>query len=145
MVCTTRVLYADTDQMGIANHAAALRWFEAARAEWLRDKGHCYRDMEAAGAYLPVYELAVRYRSPARYDDVLVIDAVVDPPRPVRVTFRYRVSRQADGQLLIEGETHHACIDGRGRPRRFPEDIYALLQAHATNGDDLPKTSFAKK
>jgi acyl-CoA thioester hydrolase len=132
MVCTARVLYADTDQMGLANHAAALRWFEAARAEWLRARGRTYRDIEAEGAFLPVYELRVRYRSPARYDDLLAVHAEIEAPRPVRVVFHYRVERQADGHLLVEGETHHACVDGRGRPRRFPGDIFALLQSHAT-------------
>jgi acyl-CoA thioester hydrolase len=132
MLCTARVLYADTDQMGLANHAAALRWFEQARAEWLRSRGRTYREVEAEGAYLPVYELRVYYRQPARYDDLLEIHAAIEPPRPVRVTFHYRIERQGDGALLVEGETLHACVDGHGRPRRFPADLMEIMQAHAT-------------
>jgi acyl-CoA thioester hydrolase len=132
MVCTARVLYADTDQMGLASHAAALRWFEQGRAEWLRQRGQTYREIEAAGIMLPIYELRVRYRRPARYDDLLHIHAAIEPPRPVRVVFHYKVQRAADGELLVEGETHHACLAPSGQPRRFPEELMALLQEHAS-------------
>ena len=75
VVSTARALYADTDQMGIVNHAVALRWFEQARAEWLRRLGHSYLAMEAEGMLLPVYELQVRYHKSARYDQVVLLDA----------------------------------------------------------------------
>ena len=61
--------------MGIVNHAVALRWFEQARAEWLRRLGHSYLAMEAEGMLLPVYELQVRYHKSARYDQVVLLDA----------------------------------------------------------------------
>ena len=82
VVATTRALYADTDQMGVVNHAVALRWFELARAEWLRRLGHSYHQMEAEGMLLPVYELQVRYLKSARYDQVLLLDAVLQKPGP---------------------------------------------------------------
>jgi acyl-CoA thioester hydrolase len=138
MVCTARVLYADTDQMGLANHGAALRWFEQGRAEWLRQRGPAYKDMEEAGLFLPVYELRVRYRLPARYDDLLDIDATPLQPTVVRVRFRYHVRRRADGALLVEGETHHACVDRAGQPRRMPPEILALLRAEAVGEPSGP-------
>lgn len=138
MVCTVRVLYADTDQMGLANHGAALRWFEQGRAEWLRQRGPAYKDMESAGLYLPVYDLRVRYRLPARYDDLLAICAAPLLPTVVRVRFRYEVRRREDGALLVEGETHHACVDRAGQPRRMPAEILALLRAGVEGAGDGP-------
>ncbi|MCS6911651.1 MAG: thioesterase family protein [Myxococcales bacterium] len=135
-MCTARVLYVDTDPMGMAHHGAALRWFEQGRCEWLRQRGRTYRDLEAAGTLLPIYELRVRYRRPARYDELLAIHTELGPVRPVRVVFRYRVVRQADGVLLVEGETHHACVDRQGRPWPLPDDLHALLQAHAAPSND---------
>ena len=74
VVSTVRVLYADTDQMGVVNHAIALRWFEQARAEWLRRLGYTYREFEDSGLMLPVYEVAVRYHKPALYDQLLALE-----------------------------------------------------------------------
>ncbi len=132
MICTVRVLYADTDQMGVANHAVALRWFEQARAEWLRQRGRAYTEIEAGGVMMPVYETHVRYLRPARYDDLLELHARIDPPRPARVFFHYEVRRQPDQALLVTGTTRHACVGRDGKVRRVPADLLALLTAHAT-------------
>ena len=128
VVATTRALYADTDQMGVVNHAVALRWFEQARAEWLRRLGHSYQQMEADGMLLPVYELQVRYMKSARYDQVLLLDAVLRQPGPVRVIFDYKILDSETRDLLISGSTHHAVIGRNGRPRRLTDSMMALLQ-----------------
>ncbi|HMY57792.1 MAG TPA: thioesterase family protein [Pseudomonadota bacterium] len=128
VVATTRALYADTDQMGVVNHAVALRWFELARAEWLRRLGHSYHQMEAEGMLLPVYELQVRYLKSARYDQVLLLDAVLQKPGPVRVIFDYKIFDSETKDLLISGSTHHAVIGRNGRPRRLTDAMMALLQ-----------------
>ena len=128
VVATTRALYADTDQMGVVNHAVALRWFELARAEWLRRLGHSYHQMEAEGMLLPVYELQVRYLKSARYDQVLLLDAVLQKPGPVRVIFDYKIFDSETKDLMISGSTHHAVIGRNGRPRRLTDAMMALLQ-----------------
>ncbi|MFO0577136.1 MAG: thioesterase family protein [Polyangia bacterium] len=132
IVATVRPLYADTDQMGIVNHAVALRWFELARAEWLRRLGHSYRQMEADGVMLPVYELGVRYFKPAYYDQLLDLDARLELPGHVRIVFHYRITDKASGELLISGTTKHASIEAggirSGRPRRLPDELRTLLE-----------------
>ena len=67
--------YGDTDQMGFAYYANYLRWFEIGRAEMLRSLGTSYRAIEEGGVSLPVLEARCCYEEPARYDDVLVIQA----------------------------------------------------------------------
>lgn len=127
VVSTARALYADTDQMGIVNHAVALRWFEQARAEWLRRLGHSYLQMESEGMLLPVYELQVRYHKPARYDEVVLLDAVLQKTGPVRVIFDYKILHSETKALLISGSTLHAVVGRNGRPRRLTEQMMALL------------------
>ena len=71
-----RVIYGDTDQMGVVYYANYLRYFEAGRNEFIRAKGLRYRDFEERfGLRLPVAEAGVSYRQPARYDDLLRVDA----------------------------------------------------------------------
>src|SRR5438105_3963445 len=100
---TVRVRYADTDQMGVVYYANYLRYFEVARAEWLREGGLPYRAVEEEGAMLPVIEAHVRYLAPARYDDLLAIDCGPSEVRHASARFAYEVRR--DGRLLAEGWT----------------------------------------
>jgi YbgC/YbaW family acyl-CoA thioester hydrolase len=67
-----RVIYGDTDQMGVVYYGNYLRFFEAARNDFLREKGARWRDVESThGIYLPVVEAKVNYKRPAFYDDLL--------------------------------------------------------------------------
>lgn len=128
LVSTVRVLYIDTDQMGVVNHAVALRWFEQARAEWLRRLGFTYREMEEGGQMTPVYEASVRYHKPARYDQVLTLRCRAEILGPVRIAFHYQVARQEDGVLLVEGTTRHAVISRDGRPQAMKAAVRSVLE-----------------
>ncbi len=66
-----RVLYGDTDQMGVVYYANYLRFFEGARNEWIRSLGIAYTEIEARGIMLPVYEASVQYLRPAKFEDPL--------------------------------------------------------------------------
>lgn len=138
VVSTARALYADTDQMGIVNHAVALRWFEQARAEWLRRLGHSYLAMEAEGMLLPVYELQVRYHKSARYDQVVLLDAKLRQAGPVRVIFDYKIYDSESRELLISGTTQHAVVGRNGRPRRLSESMQALLDRGRLTDAETP-------
>jgi acyl-CoA thioester hydrolase len=74
-----------------------------------------------------VVEAHCRYRKPARYEDLLDVEVTVSEVRSASMRFDYAVRR--DAELLAEGFTRHACIDGRGRPRRMPAELAALVQA----------------
>jgi acyl-CoA thioester hydrolase len=131
VVAEIRVLMADTDAMGIVYHANYLRWFEVGRAELVRRAGLPYTEMEAMGLSLPVVEARCRYRAPARYDDVLAVDAAVRELSRASVIFAYRIVRPGDERLVCEGETSHACMTRAGRVVRFPEQILAALRLAA--------------
>ena len=122
-----RVIYGDTDQMGVVYYANYFRYFELSRSEYLRAQGWTYREMEKEGALLPVVEATASYKVPARYDDVLVIRATVTELRRVSLQFEYEIRREADGALLVTGKTVHACIGRDGKPTRLPEKVAQLL------------------
>ncbi|MHB1845138.1 MAG: acyl-CoA thioesterase [Deltaproteobacteria bacterium] len=121
-----RVLYGDTDQMGVVYYANYLRYFEAGRGEFLRVRGRSYRSIEEGGVTVPVVEARVRYRSPARYDDVLRIETTLAELRGASLRFSYAVVRS--DQLLAEGETLHACLGPTGKPVRVPQALANLLE-----------------
>ena len=123
-----RVLYADTDQMGVVNNIQYLRYFEAGRAEWIRNRGKPYKRIEEEGAMLPVVEAFLKYREPARYDDLLDIEVSVEQVRTASLVFRYVIKRAGDGAVLCEGTTKHACIGKDGKLRRFGDELAQLLR-----------------
>ena len=118
-----RVRYAETDRMGLLHHANYLVYFEQGRTELLRSQGLAYKDLEDQGFLLVLTRLQVRYRRPARYDDVLTLRTIVERTSMVKIEHRYELLR--DGELLAEGETTLGCIDREGRPQILPEILRA--------------------
>lgn len=126
---TVRVRYAETDQMGVVYHANYFVWFEMGRVECLRQLGFDYKQMEIADdCHLPVVEATCRYRAPARYDEILIIETRIVALRSGVVKFAYRLLRSEGAQLLAEAQTTHVVVDGRMQKRALPERYAALIR-----------------
>lgn len=122
---TIRVRYGESDQMGVANHAAYVTWLEACRIELLRSLGASYRELEAGGVMMPVIELNVRYRRSLRFDDLATCDTVAEIKGPSSVVFRTVVK---NGDIICaEAEVTIASVDRNGRPVRIPPEVLACL------------------
>jgi len=127
-----RVIFGDTDQMGVVYYANYLRYFEGARAAYWRGLGRSYKDLEAWGVALPVVEAHCEYRRPAYYEDVLVVDVWVSQLRAASLRFAYRIHRA--GELIAEGTTRHAVLGKDGKLRALPpilRDAIPLIAPHA--------------
>jgi len=128
-----RVRYAETDQMGIVYYANYLVWFEIGRVELMRSLGLAYSQLETEHAcILPVIEASCRYRSPARYDDEILIETRPSLLRGSVIKFAYRILRKApEGQepaVLAEGETVHVVCDDQLKRKPLPEAYAAALR-----------------
>ena len=128
-----RVIYGDTDQMGVVYYANYLSWFERGRAEFLRHTGLPYLKIEEQGFHFPVTEVICRYSQSARYDDVVRIETELAATSRATLTFRYRIERESDKCLLATGSTKHACVDRRGRVARIPKILEDVLKAANCN------------
>lgn len=124
-----RVNYSETDQMGVVYHARYVVWLDVARTEHLRQAGMAYRDLEALGFRLAVGDLSVRYRQPARYDDLIRVRCWVREVASRRVTFGYAVEEAADGRLLATASTAMMSLDTAMSPARLPDVVQRLLVA----------------
>ena len=111
-----RVAYADTDQMAMVYHANYLVWFERGRTEAMRELGLAYAALEARGLLLPVVEAGIRFRAPARYDDVLAIETVVATLGPASIGFRYRVRRVEEAEETEVSRPPGRAREGFARP-----------------------------
>ena len=123
-----RVEYHHTDQMGIVHHSNYVKFFEVARTEWLRAMGITYAEMERRGVMMPIVDVAVKYRNPALYDELISVTAFVDEAPMVRMTFRYEV-RGEDGREIATGSTTLGFIDSQTRrPQRAPQWLLEVIK-----------------
>ena len=122
-----RVNYSETDQMGVVYHARYVVWLDIARTEHLRLAGMSYRDLEALGFRLVVGDLSIRYRQPARYDDLVRVRCWVRDAASRRVTFGYAVEHADTGRLLATATTAMISLDAGLSPTRLPESVRHLL------------------
>jgi acyl-CoA thioester hydrolase len=133
-----RVRYAETDQMGIVYYANYLVWFEIGRVELLRTAGLSYDRMEKEHeCILPAVEANCRYKSPARYDDRIVIETRPSLLRGSVIKFAYQIFREPnhtseDRKLLAEGETVHVVCDDQMKKTPLPPEYEAALRSMMT-------------
>ncbi len=130
MIYQYRVIFGDTDQMGVVYYANYLRIFEGARAEYWRSLGRTHKDIEAWNVALPVVEAHCAYKKPSRYEDLLDVHTEISELRHASLRFAYSVRRGAD--LIAEGATRHAVVGLDGRPRKLPDELRAIIEAGST-------------
>ncbi|MBR2428666.1 MAG: acyl-CoA thioesterase [Alistipes sp.] len=123
-----RVEYHHTDQMGVVHHSNYVKFFEAARTEWLRAIGLTYAEMEYRGVMMPIVEVNVKYKHPALYDELITVRAIVDEMPMARMVFRYEITGE-DGREVATGSTTLGFIDRETRrPQRAPKWLLEVLE-----------------
>jgi acyl-CoA thioester hydrolase len=126
---TIRVRYAETDQMGVVYYGNYFTWFEIGRVEFCRRLGFEYKRMEIEDdSMLVVAKASCRYKSPARFDDLLTIRTRLTESKRRIIAFGYEIVHQASGDVLATGETVHVICDRLGRPRSLPEKYRKYFQ-----------------
>lgn len=122
-----RVNYSETDQMGVVYHARYLVWLDIARCDHLRLAGMTYRELEQNGLRLAVSEVTIRYRQPARYDDLIRIRCWVRELASRRIAFGYAVEHADDARLLATASTSLLALDSTMSLTRLPDPVRKVL------------------
>ncbi|HMB91221.1 MAG TPA: thioesterase family protein [Rhodothermales bacterium] len=124
-----RVRYRECDPMSLVYHTHYIDYFEAARTEALREMGLPYKTLEDQGIIMPVVDLAVQYKRPAYYDDLLEITTLFAEVPRVRVTINYAVRRVDEPDILVTGHVTLCFFDqARNRPIPTPEPVRQLFE-----------------
>jgi len=104
------VQYYETDQMGVVHHSNYIRWFEESRVDMMEKMGYSYKMAEESGLMIPVIGISCKYKSPAKFGDIVKIIPKVSVLRPVKMTINYQVFNDSTGVLLAEGESNHCFV-----------------------------------
>ncbi|MFD2519151.1 acyl-CoA thioesterase [Salinimicrobium flavum] len=122
-----KVRYSETDQMAVVYHGNYAQYLEIARIDWLSMIGISYKRMEEEGVMLPVYELKLRFKKSAKFDDDLKIITTLVKKPGVRIEFQYEIFNQ-DGELLTEAETTLIFMDiEKNKPIKCPQYVLEKL------------------
>ena len=122
-----RVRYQETDQMGIVYYSNYFVYFEMGRIEFLRSVGISYAELEKENVFLAVADAHCKYRSPAVFDDLLVIKTCISMMKLARIEFSYEIRRVNEEALIAEGSTLLACLGINKKPMAIPENIRNAL------------------
>jgi len=122
-----RVIYADTDAMGIVYHTNYIRWFEIGRNELMRQLGVAYAEMEKLGLNLPLTKVKCHYLLSAKYDQIVTVETKIDYIKRASIRFNSQIWDEEGKKLLVEGYTIHACTNMEGKIRRIPQLILDLI------------------
>jgi len=126
-----RVVYADCTVGNHIYYARYLDILEAARGEFFRQLGVTLLQLQEQDAIFPVVECHLRYKAPARYDEVLTVELWTALVQGARLNFGSRISKE-DGTLVLEGETFHVCTGLNEKPKRVPDALMEKLNTFLT-------------
>jgi len=123
-----RVLYADTDMMGVVYYGNYGKLFEIGRTEMIREMGMPYLELEKKGIIMPVYSLESRYMNVLRYDELITIETTVKTLPAARMEFFHKIYNE-DGTLAHEAKVVLVFLDMKSnRPVRAPELLLNIMQ-----------------
>lgn len=121
-----RVIFGDTDAIGVVYYANYFRYFEVGRAELMRHLGKSYVDFQALGYDLPVLKSYCEHKNFARYDEILTVVTDIELLSKARVRYNYRLIND-DGKLVARGYTEHCTIDKKGNVVAIPQAFLDLI------------------
>lgn len=131
-ISTLRVRYGETDQMGYCYYGNYAQYFEVGRVESLREVGMSYKSLEENGVMLPVSEFKVKYKSPAKYDDLLLILTKITAIKGARIVFNYTIHNEKQ-ELIAEAETTLVFVSKETmRPISPPKEFLSIIEKYST-------------
>jgi acyl-CoA thioester hydrolase len=129
-----RVTYAECTVGNHVYYGRYLELLESARGEFFRQLDSSFLHWQTQDIIFPVVECHLRYKAPARYDDILDITLWPVFAQGVRLNFEFRVA-DADGRVILDGQTHHVCTGLDEKPKRLPAELVAKLGPYLRKAD----------
>jgi len=111
----------------VVYYAKFLNWFEVGRMDLLRGLGLPFGEWQKRGFNIPVVQAHADYRSPALFDDEVLIKTRVANVGNSSIKFENEVYRLPQMQLLCTGHTVHALTNREDDSIPFPPDLKAKL------------------
>ncbi len=140
-----RVLFADTDAMGVVYHTNYIKWFELGRNELMRQLGVPYTELNKLALNLPLVKVSCEYLKFAVYDQLVVVETEFGYIGKATIRFNSRIWEENMKNLLVEGYTIHACVNHEGKIRRIPKILLELKEKYNIRGEEYGFENIQKR
>ncbi|MDD2635343.1 MAG: thioesterase family protein [Bacteroidales bacterium] len=122
-----RVIYADTDAMGVMYYANYLKVYEAARGDLMRKIGFSFSDMGDKGIICPAISVNIKYHKFAKFDQEVKIVSTIKELPVVKLEFE-QIMYSADGEVLNKAVVRLGFVDEqRAKAVRCPQWILKIF------------------
>lgn len=126
-----RVQYYETDNMGIVHHSNYIRYFETVRTEFFRMSGYSYDEMEKTGIYMPVLSVSADFKTPAVYDEILILACRITKLKGASIEFEYEIRGEESADIHVRGKSSHGFTTPELKPVRLKKkapELYELFK-----------------
>lgn len=132
---TYRIIYGDTDQMGVVYYGNYGRFYEMGRSELIRDLGYTYKSLEDSGIFMPVAAVKSKYHLPLKYDELITIETSVKEVPQVRMVF-YHTIYNSEMKKAHSAEVTLVFLNAEtNRPTRAPENLLKFVEKVMENNE----------
>lgn len=126
-ILNQKVFYSDTDAYGVVWHGSYLRWLEMGRVLWCEQLGHNLIDLQNQDIVLPVTNINIKYKAPAKLNDDIIIETYIEKYNTLSVTFKQLIKRE--DKVLIEASVDVVAVNNSGKLyRRMPQVLLNLFE-----------------
>lgn len=121
-VYEVKVYYADTDSYGVVWHGAYIKWFEQGRVEFSNMVGIEFEELDKLNISLPVVDMNIRYKRPARFNDILVVETELQEIKNTRIIFNTIIKDKKTDVVFVNSTVTIVPVDKNGRLlRKIPD------------------------
>ena len=119
------VMYADTDSYQVVWHGSYLRWFEEGRFMICRQIGADVADYEKQGIAFPIVDMHVRYKSPAKIFEDIIIETRIADVKSRTVTFMQTIkNKKSEATLVTAVFVCVAVSANEAKLQKMPTELY---------------------
>jgi len=119
-----RVTWADTDAAQVVHYSNDFRFFERTEEEFYRQLGFSFTDTAKRGLWFPRVEAFCQYKKPARFNDLLEVELIIEELKEKSVKLSFKVFNKETTALLATGYVVIVAADKQtGKATKIPKDI----------------------
>ena len=104
-----KVMYYETDKMGVTHHSNYIRFMEEARVDYLEKLGYPYEKLEELKIMSPVIGVECRFKTPSTFSNILEISVYIEEYKGARLRVGYLMKNER-GETVCEAGSEHCFV-----------------------------------
>lgn len=117
----------ETDFVGVVNNTEFIRFIERVRYAFTKKHGFSFKQVRNSKMWVVMAHVEINYRSPARFEDVLLGTGWVERVGRTSMTFGYEFRMKGTKRLIVDAKQVMVFVNQRFKPTPVPSFILKKL------------------